>query len=101
MTETLAGALEGSDVRVFDLAPGVVDTPMTRSMPVWEGRTDWTPPEDVVEYVAAIAAGEVDKWSGRFLRVGVDDLDVVRGLSPVDAARQLRLHPYGDTDPLA
>jgi NAD(P)-dependent dehydrogenase (short-subunit alcohol dehydrogenase family) len=101
MTEALAGALEGSDVRVFDLAPGVVDTPMTRSMPVWEGKTDWTPPADVVEYVAAVAAGEVDQWSGRFLRVGVDDLDVVRTMTPDDAARQLRLHSYGDADPLA
>ena len=37
------------------------------------------PPEQVVEFVAAIAAGELDQWSGRFLRVGVDDLDVLRG----------------------
>ena len=42
MTEALAGALEGLDVRVFDVAPGVVDTPMTRAMPMWQGFTDWT-----------------------------------------------------------
>ena len=30
ITEALAAGLEGSDVRAFDLAPGVVDTPMTR-----------------------------------------------------------------------
>ncbi len=101
MTEALAGALEGSDVRVFDLAPGVFDTPMTRSMPIWEGRTDWTSPEQLVEYVAAIAAGELDAWSGRFLRVDTDVLDVVRRITPDDAARQLRLQPYGPTDPLA
>jgi len=101
ITEALAGGLEGSDVRAFDVAPGVVDTPMTRSMAKWRGRTEWTPPEHVVEFVAAIAAGELDQWSGRFMRVGVDDLDALRGITPEDAARQLRLQPYGDTDPLA
>src|SRR3954464_3226692 len=101
ITEALAGALEGSDVGVFDLAPGVVDTPMTRSMAKWRGRTEWTPREGVVGLVAAIAAGELDAWSGRFLRAGVDDLHSVRRLVPDDGARQLRLRPYGDDDPLA
>ena len=100
LTEALAGALEGSDVRAFDVAPGVVETEMTRAMPMWKGFTDWTPPEKVVELVTAIAAGELDQWSGRFLRAGKDDLDVVRSLTPEDADRQLRLHPYGDDDPL-
>jgi NAD(P)-dependent dehydrogenase (short-subunit alcohol dehydrogenase family) len=101
ITEALAGGLEGSDVRVFDVAPGVVDTPMTRSMAKWRGRTEWTPPERVVEFMAAIAAGELDQWSGRFMRVGVDDLDVLRGRTPEGAVRQLRLKPYGEDDPLA
>lgn len=100
MTEALAGALEGSDVRAFDVAPGVVDTPMTRSMHMWEGFTDWTPPERIVEIVTAIAAGDLDAWSGRFLRAGGDDLETLKGLTPEDAARQLRLRPYGDDDPL-
>ncbi|HEX2073289.1 MAG TPA: SDR family oxidoreductase [Geodermatophilus sp.] len=101
LTEALAGSLQGTGVHAFDVAPGVVDTPMTRSMPMWRGFTDWTPPERVVELVAAIAAGELDEWSGRFLRAGADDLDVLRALRPGDAARQLRLRPYGDGDPLA
>jgi NAD(P)-dependent dehydrogenase (short-subunit alcohol dehydrogenase family) len=100
ITEALAGALEGSDVRAFDLSPGVVDTQMTRSMTMWKGYTDWTPPERVVEFVAAIAAGELDQWSGRFLRVGADDCEVVKSLTPEGAARMLRLVPYGDGDPL-
>ena len=64
------------------------------------GYTDWTPPEQVVEMVAAIAAGELDQWSGRFLRVGDDDPTRSRTADPQDAARQLRLQPYGDDDPL-
>ena len=91
MTEALAGALEGSDVRVFDLAPGVIRTDMTRGMPLHAGRTDWTEPERVVELVAAIAAGELDAWSGRFLHAGQDDLDTAawddpRRTSPVSSA---------------
>ena len=100
ITEALDAALQGSDVGVFDLAPGVVDTPMTRSMSMGEGKTDWTPPEQVVEFVAAIAGGELDQWSGRLLRVGADDLDVVRSMTPEHDARRLRLRPYGDADPL-
>jgi NAD(P)-dependent dehydrogenase (short-subunit alcohol dehydrogenase family) len=101
MTEALAGALEGTDVRAFDVAPGVVETEMTGSMPIWRGFTDWTPPEKVVELVAAIAAGELDAWSGRFLHAGQDDLDTLRSITPEGTARQLRLRPYGDADPLA
>ena len=101
LTESLSLALAGSDVRAFDVAPGVVDTPMTRAMHMWEGFTDWTPPEKVVELVAAIAAGDLDAWSGRLVRAGKDELDVLRATTPRDAARQLRLRPYGDADPVA
>ena len=100
ISEALDAALEGSDVKAFDLAPGVVDTPMTRSMSMWEGKTDWTPPEKVVEFVAAIAAGELDQWSGRLLRVAADDQAVLAGMTPDGDARRLRLRPYGPDDPL-
>ena len=94
----LAGAAHG--VRAFDLAPGVVDTAMTRAMPMHAGRTEWTRPEDVVDLVVAIAAGELDAWSGRFVRAGVDTLDTLRATTPSGDARRLRLVPYGDGDPL-
>ena len=101
LTEVLDLSLQGSGVQAFDVAPGVVETPMTRSMDMWRGFTDWTPPGRVVEMVAAIAAGELDAWSGRFLHAGRDDLVALRALAPQDAARQLRLRPYGGDDPLA
>jgi NADP-dependent 3-hydroxy acid dehydrogenase YdfG len=101
LTENLAAALDGTAVRAFDLAPGVVQTAMSRSMSIHEGRTDWTPPEVVVELLAAIAAGELDQWSGRFLRAGADALDTLRRTTPPHTGRQLRLVPYGEDDPAA
>lgn len=100
LTEALGLSLQGSGVHAFDVAPGVVDTPMTRSMDMWRGFTGWTPPEKVVEIVLAIASGELDGWSGRFLSSGKDDVDVVRSISPEGAARQLRLVAYGEDDPV-
>jgi NAD(P)-dependent dehydrogenase (short-subunit alcohol dehydrogenase family) len=101
LTEALALSFQGSGLFAFDVAPGVVDTPMTRSMEMWRGFTDWTPPERAVELVCAVAAGELDAWSGRFLHSGKDELAVVRGIEPEGAARQLRLRPYGDHDAVA
>jgi NAD(P)-dependent dehydrogenase (short-subunit alcohol dehydrogenase family) len=100
LTEALDLSLQGSGVHTFDVAPGVVDTPMTRSMDMWRDFTDWTPPEQVVELVVAIARGELDAWSGRLLRAGADDLETAQRLTPEGTARQLRLVPYGDDDPL-
>jgi NAD(P)-dependent dehydrogenase (short-subunit alcohol dehydrogenase family) len=100
ITEGIALAGAASGVRAFDLAPGVVDTSMTRAMPMHAGRTEWTRPEDVVDLAVAIAAGELDAWSGRFFRAGADDLELLRSTTPTGAGRQLRLRPFGDADPI-
>ena len=97
ITESLAA----SGVLAFDVAPGVVDTPMTRSMAMWDGYEDWTPVSAVVDLVAAIAEGRLDAWSGRFVRAGKDTLDALAAATPTDAERRLRLLPYGTTDPVA
>ena len=100
LTEVLAAGLVGTGVHVFDLAPGVVRTAMSTSMSLHAERTEWTDPARVVEFLAAIAAGELDAWSGRFVHAGTDDLDALRAHTPSGAERQLRLRPYGDDDPL-
>jgi NAD(P)-dependent dehydrogenase (short-subunit alcohol dehydrogenase family) len=100
LTETLAAGLEGTGVHAFDVSPGVVRTAMSTSMSIHEGRTEWTDPADVVALVAAIAAGELDQWSGRMLNTRYDDLDTLRHTRPEGVGRQLRMIPYGDTDPV-
>ena len=97
----LAGWASG--IRAFDLAPGVVRTQMTLSMELHRGRTSWTDPTDVTDLVLALAGGDLDAWSGRFIRVGVDTPGTLReraGLGMDDAARTLRLRPWGRSDPL-
>jgi NAD(P)-dependent dehydrogenase (short-subunit alcohol dehydrogenase family) len=101
LTEVLVASLEGTGVHAFDLAPGVVRTGMSTGMSLHEGRTDWTDPQAVVGLVAAIAAGELDAWSGRFMRAGVDDPDTLRRTALEGDARRLRLRPYGPEDPIA
>jgi 3-oxoacyl-[acyl-carrier protein] reductase len=101
LTEALAASLEGTGVHAFNIAPGLVRTEMTGAMPKWEGHTAWTPAERVVELVCAVAGGELDGWSGRFLRAGVDTPDTVREVRLDEGARQLRLRPYGPDDPVA
>src|ERR1019366_1039980 len=97
----LAGWADG--IRAFDLAPGVVRTQMTLSMDLYRGRTQWTEPTDVTNLMLALASGELDAWSGRFVRAGVDTPESLRGrvgLVMGDGARTLRLRPWGASDPL-
>ena len=97
----LAGFDQG--LRAFDLATGVVRTDMTESMVMHRGRTEWTSPGEVTELLLAIAAGDLDAWSGRLVRAGLDTPSSLSarasaGLGPLD--RTLGLVPWGDDDPL-
>jgi NAD(P)-dependent dehydrogenase (short-subunit alcohol dehydrogenase family) len=90
-------------IRAFDLAPGVVRTRMTLSMELHRNRTQWTEPHDVTNLALALAGGDLDAWSGRLVRAGVDTPESLReraGLGMDDAARMLRLQPWGSSDPL-
>lgn len=97
----VAGAEHG--VLAFDLAPGVIETDMTHSMELHRNRTEWTDPADVTALALAIADGELDGFSGRMVRAGADDLDVLRQKSAEglgEGERMLRLKPWGAGDPL-
>lgn len=97
----LSGAAHG--IRAFDLAPGVVRTDMTLSMRAHEGRTEWTAPQEVVDLVLALGSGDLDAWSGRLVRAGIDTPASLReraaaGLADTD--RTITLVPWGSEDPL-
>ncbi len=103
LTRLLDAQYATRGLRAFDLAPGVVVTDMTRSMPVHDGRTEWTPVEASVELLVAMASGRLDAVAGRFVRAGVDTpaslLAVSDRIRAADA-RVLSLIPYGPDDPL-
>lgn len=61
-------------LRIFEMAPGVVETAMTKSMPVHDFRKgdDWTSPQQVMDLALALASGTLDAFTGRYVRAGAD-----------------------------
>lgn len=61
-------------LRIFEMAPGVVETEMTKSMPVhdFRGESDWTSPSQVTDLAVALASGSLDAFTGRYVRAGAD-----------------------------
>lgn len=92
---SLDQAARDAGIRAFELAPGVVDTDMTRSMAMHEGRTEWTDPADVAGLLLAIARGEADHLSGGYLRAGADSPGDLAGRSTV---RRLQIVENALTD---
>ena len=100
----LTGSTHHSGIPCLDLMPGVVRTDMTESMRAHVGRTEWTDPHDVTALVLAFGAGELDAWSGRVVRAGVDTPESLRtrgAQALADDARMLTLESWGGDDPLA
>jgi NAD(P)-dependent dehydrogenase (short-subunit alcohol dehydrogenase family) len=97
----LAGWARG--VRAFDLMPGVVRTDMTRSMEAHAGRTRWTEPAEVTDLVLGLVSGELDAWSGRFVRAGSDTVASLRARAEAGLADDERtlVLALGENDPLA
>jgi NAD(P)-dependent dehydrogenase (short-subunit alcohol dehydrogenase family) len=72
--ETLATAL-GDRIPVFVISPGMVRTEMTSSFP---DDMPWTPPECAPRLVRALASGEFDALSGRYLHAEHDPPESLR-----------------------
>lgn len=67
-------------LRIFEMAPGVVETEMTKSMPVHDFRRegDWTTPSQVTDLAVALASGSLDAFTGRYVRAGADTEESLR-----------------------
>jgi 3-oxoacyl-[acyl-carrier protein] reductase len=103
----LAGYEQG--LRSFEISPGTMRSDMTASMPMHAERTEWAEPQWLVDLVLGVAGGELDAWSGCFLRVGIDTVESLTkaaGSVAVDGAvpaplRRLNVVPWGALDPLS
>lgn len=73
--ETLANALRDR-LPVFVISPGMVRTEMTADFP---DDAPWTPPECAPQLVRALASGDFDALSGRYLHAEHDPPDSLRG----------------------
>ena len=73
--ETLANALRDR-LPVFVISPGMVQTEMTADFP---DDAPWTPPECAPQLVRALASGEFDALSGRYLHAEHDPPESLRG----------------------
>jgi NAD(P)-dependent dehydrogenase (short-subunit alcohol dehydrogenase family) len=73
--ETLANAL-GDRIPVFVISPGLVRTAMTSDFP---DDAPWTPPECAPQLVRALASGEFDALTGRYLHAEHDPPESLRG----------------------
>ncbi len=98
-----AGAEHG--VRAFEVAPGLVRTELSEAMARHAALPEdaWTPVEAVVRLVVAVARGQLDELSGRYLRADRDDVASLRAAARRVAAadaRVLRIRAWGDDDPL-
>lgn len=82
-------------LRIFEMAPGVVETAMTKSMPVHDFRTgdDWTSPEQVADLALALASGTLDAFTGRYVRAGADSEEslIAEAAGLEDSTRRLVL----------
>jgi 3-oxoacyl-[acyl-carrier protein] reductase len=103
LVEHLTHALADTPVRAFDVSPGPVLTDMTANMPIFTGRTEWTPVELFCDVAVRIAAGELDVLAGRFVHAGKEDVGALAAAAATwdDDVRRLRLRPWGPGDPLA
>jgi NAD(P)-dependent dehydrogenase (short-subunit alcohol dehydrogenase family) len=84
--ETLAKAVEGENVKVFVISPGLVKTEMTGN---FGDDAPWTPPELAPRLVRELASGRFDELSGRYIHAEHDSLDELEARIPRILAEDL------------
>lgn len=93
LAEAIVQYGHAAGVRVFELSPGVIPTEMTAAMPMHRERTEWTATNELLELISAIGSGELDEYTGRYLRAGSDSPEKLkRGANLLsESSRRLRV----------
>ena len=99
LMESLDKGLAGTGVHAFNFSPGRVRTAMTETLGLGDNASlEWTPMEHAVEGFLAIARGELDALSGRFLHAN-DDLPALAARADELVAAQGRVLTFADAYP--
>lgn len=99
VNETLTAT---GDVRAFNYSPGRVATDLTQGVMRLQS-SRWTPMDDAVAGIVAIARGELDDLAGRFVHAE-DDLAALAAAAAdmsTSGGRRAVLSPLGAYDPIA
>lgn len=75
-SEVLAASLAPQNVFVFSISPGLVRTAMTEGL--FGDDAPWTPPECAPRLVRALASGQFDALTGRYLHAERDPPETLR-----------------------
>lgn len=69
IADSVAHFVHDQGLRIFEMAPGVVETTITKSMPVhdFRGEGDWTSPEQVTDLAVASASGTLDAFTRQYV----------------------------------
>lgn len=80
-------------LKIFELAPGVIRSDMTASMPMhgWRTEADWTSPAELAALALAAASGELDGWTGRYIRAGHDTAETLSQQIPAAGSQARKL----------
>jgi 3-oxoacyl-[acyl-carrier protein] reductase len=99
LTESLDKGLAGTGARAFSFSPGRVRTAMTETLGLAANASlEWTPMEHAVEGFLAIARGDLDALSGRFLHAN-DDLAALAAQADELVAAQARVLTFAEAYP--
>ena len=103
LVESVAAEVEDCPISMFVISPGLVATDMTQfpeaflaHYPDWRdiAQRQGIPPERAAELVLALASGQYDALSGRFLRT-TTDLEEAAAAAAEEAPGTLRVVPFG------
>jgi NAD(P)-dependent dehydrogenase (short-subunit alcohol dehydrogenase family) len=99
LMESLDKSLAGSGVHAFSFSPGRVRTAMTETLGLGSLPADaWTPMDQAIEGFLAVARGELDALSGRFLHAN-DDLAALVARADELVTAQGRVLTFADAYP--
>lgn len=92
------------EIKAFAVSPGIIDTDLARSLQVNAHISEYPPVDPTLDLITAIGSGELDDWSGAYLRPTVDTVASLKAArhQRIDdpEVRSLGILSWGPDDPI-